>query len=146
MTFSLGKRLFAIPLETVSEIVAVTAIQPIPRCRKGLMGVMIHREGVLPIFSLPAVLGMEGVVPGSILLVIAAGGETFGLPVDRAGEIIPWPEELDAVGKDDSPAAGRFTHKGMRCFILRLERVFASLLSGTDPRPPRGVEEEVRTR
>jgi chemotaxis signal transduction protein len=130
LTFGLGKRVFAVPLESVVEMSGLGSIETIPRSRAVFLGVTAFRGGVLPVLSLPEALGVRGIAPGKLLLVVRVEDELFGFPVDRTGEIVPWPEGegLELVAGEGA-VLGRFTLKDKRCFILRLEKAFAGLLS-----------------
>jgi chemotaxis signal transduction protein len=130
LTFGLGKRVFAVPLECVVEMAGLERIETIPRSRAVFLGVTAFRGGVLPVLSLPEALGVRGMAPGKLLLVVQVGEDLFGFPVDRTGEIVPWPqgEGLEQVAGEGA-LLGRFVLRDKRCFILRLEKAFAGLLS-----------------
>ncbi len=129
MTFTLGKKLFAIPLGLVVEITGAGRIEPIPRSVPALLGVTAYRGGVLPVLSLPEALGIGGAAQGKLLLVVRME-EQFGIPVDGSGEIVDRPDEsgLELV-EGEGILLGRFTLREKRCFILRLEKAFAGFLS-----------------
>lgn len=131
LTFGLGNLLFAVPLPRVVEAATMGQVEAIPRSRPILLGAMPYRGGVLPVVSLASALGVKGAAGGKLLLVVRLGEELLGFPVDRTGEIVPFPVEGAGLEPVDGDGAvlGRFELREKRCFILRLEKAFASLLS-----------------
>ncbi|WP_336489617.1 chemotaxis protein CheW [Methylobacterium nigriterrae] len=106
VSFTAGGRSYALPLERVSEVLALPPdIVPVPRADAAALGVIPLRGGVLPLLSLAALLGLDvGASDGDGRVVVARlGGAETGLFVDALGPILRLPAEA----VDPVPAALR---------------------------------------
>ena len=66
--FHVGGHGFAVPLSEIREIVAVSAVTPVPGARAPLEGVTVYREeGVLPLFSLLGAMGNASITNGGVI-------------------------------------------------------------------------------
>ena len=92
--FHVGGHGFAVPLSEIREIVAVSAVTPVPGARAPLEGVTVYREeGVLPLFSLLGAMGNASITNGALIVVAELGGEFIGFRVEGVGGVIGMPEE-----------------------------------------------------
>jgi purine-binding chemotaxis protein CheW len=104
LSFELGGQEYAVPLESVNEIVALPDhVSEIPRAETGVLGVVTSRERLLPLVSLRALLGMPASPqPGqrSSVLVLSIGSGVVGIVADRMREIL----RVQAQQVDPAPA------------------------------------------
>lgn len=101
VSFTAGGRAYALPLERVAEVLALPPdVTPVPRAGGAAMGVITLRGRVLPLLSLPALLGLAAREPGMDARIVVArlGGTETGLVVDALGLIL-WlsPDDIDPV-------------------------------------------------
>lgn len=92
VTFDVAGQEFALPLVAVQEIVPMpAAIAGVPRAESVVLGVTSHRDGLLPLLSLRALLGLPaGVSDGrEKIIVTRIGGVLAGLVADRMRAIVP---------------------------------------------------------
>jgi len=94
--FQLAGQAYALPLESVLEVAPAPAeIAALPRTEDVLLGVVQRREGVLPIVSARALLGLPDPGPrgGERLVVTRIGDQELGLVVDRVTAILRTPPD-----------------------------------------------------
>ena len=60
LVFQLAGRVYALPAETVAEVIRVPATARVPQAPRALIGVANLRGAVLPVVSLRALLDLEG--------------------------------------------------------------------------------------
>lgn len=101
VSFTAGGRTYALSLERVAEVLALPPnVTPVPRAGIAAMGVVALRGGVLPLLSLPALLGLIAPEPGMDARIVVArlGGTEVGLVVDALGPILRLvPDDVDPV-------------------------------------------------
>lgn len=131
VSFTAAGRSYALPLERVVEVLALPSdVVPVPRAGEAALGVMALRGNVLPLMSLPALLGLVATRPGPDARIVVAriGGSEVGLVVDALGPILRLaPDAVDPV-----PAAlsrGRATAVEAIC-RLDGDGALVSVLSG----------------
>ena len=112
LTFRLGDELYGVDLRGILEVTRPTAITPVPFSPAWVLGVMMLRGAVVPIFHVGRMLGLdvEGrVEPGERILLVnrtrvdaapgadapsgRRGGNPVGLLVDEVREVAAVPEE-----------------------------------------------------
>ncbi|MCJ2016437.1 chemotaxis protein CheW [Methylobacterium sp. E-065] len=138
VSFAAAGRSYALPLERVSEVMALPSdVVPVPRSDKAALGVVALRSSVLPLLGLPALFGHAAPPPSAdARIVVARIGETeVGLVVDALGPILrvapdavdPVPAALRRGGMTAVDAICRLDGDGALVSILSVDR----LLEGT---------------
>jgi purine-binding chemotaxis protein CheW len=102
VTFEIASQDYALALSDVEEILPAPRLTtPIPRAEALVMGVMNHREQLLPLLSLRGLLGFppsQSLDGREKVIVAMVRGVSVGLVVDRARDIISAEREsLEAV-------------------------------------------------
>lgn len=94
VTFDVAGQEYALPLDSVREIVA-TPHHPtyVPGSDDAVHGVMPYRDGLLPLLSLRHLLGLAPTASTDVTrkkaLIVSIGGMLIGLVADRARAVIP---------------------------------------------------------
>jgi purine-binding chemotaxis protein CheW len=128
VTFEVGGQEYALPLEQVQEIVAMPAsVATVPRADAVLLGIVAHRDSLVPLLSLRALLGFSGVDTSARekVIVTPIGGMLVGLVADRVRAVIradpdliePSPPMLAARAGGESRIASMFRAEGGRRLI-----------------------------
>lgn len=103
VTFDLGEQEYAVPLQSVREIIALPAhVSVVARAESAVLGVVTLRDRLLPIVSLRTLLGMADAAAGEgYKVVVLSVGETLvGVVADRTREIL----HVEASAVDPAPA------------------------------------------
>lgn len=138
ITFAVAGQEYALPLQGVREIVALpAAVAVVPRSESVLLGVVAHRDSLLPLMSLRGLLGFSE--PGTPVerekvIVTSIGGVLVGLVADRVRAVIradpaliePAPPMLAARAGGEARIAAMFRGEGDRRLIsiLAPDRLF----------------------
>ena len=131
-------RSYALPLERVAEVLALPPdVVPVPRAGTAALGVVALRDGLLPLLSLPVLLGLPAPRHGTEARVVVArlGEDKTGLVVDALGPILrlppdavdPVPTALSRGGTTAVDAICRIDTAGTLVSVLSADR----LLEGT---------------
>lgn len=88
LTFALDNGLFAVPTETIQEVLLTPKITPIPGTPPGVAGVMNLRGKIVPVLDARDILGMGTDTPGTHLVVFQDQEEAVALVVERIEAII----------------------------------------------------------
>jgi purine-binding chemotaxis protein CheW len=91
VTFEVAGQEYALALEQVQEVVAVpSSVAVVPRADAVVLGIVAHRDGLLPLLSLRALLGFPGEDTSARekVVVTAVGGMLVGLVADRMRGVI----------------------------------------------------------
>jgi len=93
--FNLGKSLYGIPIEHVSEINKLEEITVLPKAPKFIEGVINLRGNVVPVIDLRKRFGMEQVerTKKNKIVVVYVSKRLFGVIVDSVYEVLSLPEE-----------------------------------------------------
>ncbi len=98
LCFLVGGRVFAADIRVIREILQPRPLTPVPGAPPGVLGVFNLRGELVPVVDSHGLLGEAG--PGRAadpkLVVVRAGGRTFGLPVDRLFDVVEVPLEAVA--------------------------------------------------
>ncbi|MCJ2019927.1 chemotaxis protein CheW [Methylobacterium sp. E-065] len=138
VSFTAGGRSYALPLERVAEVLALPPdVMPVPRAQSAALGVVALRGGVLPLLSLPVLLGLTAPPPRAEARIVVArmGGTEIGLLVDALGPILrlasdavdPVPAALSRGGTTAIDAICRIDQAGTLISVLSADR----LIEGT---------------
>lgn len=124
VVFSLAGEEYALPIESVSEIIRHAAPRTVASEDAGVKGVIGLRGKIVPIVDIAARLGLpseDGAGDGKVIILDANGGQ-LGVVVDVVDEVLTVPaEQLEAV-----PAAGSAVEA-----IVKLEERLVMLLDAT---------------
>ncbi len=82
LVFQLAGRVYALPAETVAEVIRVPATARVPQAPRALIGVANLRGAVLPVVSLRALLDLEGEPGAASRAIVLDGGAPVGIVVD----------------------------------------------------------------
>lgn len=102
VTALINDQLFAIPISRVQDVFALGTLTPVPLASPDVVGLMNLRGRVVTAIDVRPRLGVTGqaVEPGAMAIGIEAGPDSFGLVVDRMGEVL----DLGADTRHGSPA------------------------------------------
>ena len=89
VTFSLGSEIYAFEIETVREIMRVSAISEVPNAPEHIKGLITVRENVMPVLDLRTLLSVaiSDNEENERILIVEIGGFAMGLIVDRVREV-----------------------------------------------------------
>lgn len=107
LSFVVGETPYAVPVESVREIVRIRPITPIPRVARDVRGVISLRGEIIQVIDLRLRLGLEATQTTKatrIVVVHSEEGRVAGVLVDGVREVLRLSE--DAIGP---PAAGDTT-------------------------------------
>ena len=152
VSFTAAGRSYALPLERVAEVLALPPdVVPVPQAGSAALGVVPLRGGVLPLLSLPALLGLAAPPPGTDGRVVVArlGGAVTGLVVDVLGPILrlapdavdPVPSALSRGGTTAVDAICRVDEAGALVSVLSADR----LLEGTTVTAPSARSHDIKS-
>ncbi|QAY75901.1 chemotaxis protein CheW [Sphingosinicella sp. BN140058] len=99
-SFEIAEQEFALPLESVFEVIALPdTIAAVPETDAAMAGVITVRNRLLPLLWLPVLLGLQARPSDERRVVVAAlGGTRAGLIVDRVKAIVRLPDaDVDPV-------------------------------------------------
>jgi len=95
--FSVGERVFSLPIENLLEIAELEDVAPLPLSPDYIDGIAHHRGEAIPVLNLETVFGIEeNASLHRWLLIVRIGGELVGLSLnnmpdlsyDFSGEVI----------------------------------------------------------
>jgi purine-binding chemotaxis protein CheW len=128
ITFEVAGQDYALPLEKVREVIVMPeAVATVPRAEAVLIGVVAHRDSLLPLLSLRALLGFPGEdrAAREKVVVTSVGDILVGLVADRMQAVIradpsliePSPAMLAARTGGEARIAAMFRRDGGRRLI-----------------------------
>jgi len=144
VSFTAAGRSYALPLGRVAEVLALPPdVVPVPRAGTAALGVVAFRGRVLPLLSLPALLGFAAPPPGAEARIVVArlGGTETGLVVDALGPILrlapdaidPVPSALSRGGTTAIDALCRVDAAGTLISVLSADRLLEGTSVTTSP-------------
>ena len=132
ITFTVGGYRFAVPIETVREVLNVASIVPVPGSRLPFEGILPYRENmVLPVFSLLDILGKRHDEDGSLVVVAGSVEDPIAFKVHSMGGVVV-SSETDETGpyEGDLPSgdwnSGVLKKTGGELILLEVGRLFDS--------------------
>ena len=126
--FSMGEDLYAIPVETLTEIIISQKIFPVPTTPPHVLGVINLRGSIVPIVDIrPALSLPRQSTPGQIVI-IEKDAVTLGIVVDNVSEVIAVPlSSVLAMPADAGGPAGKSASRFLKSIIQRKEGAAALL-------------------
>jgi purine-binding chemotaxis protein CheW len=95
LEFSLAGQAYALPLEQIREVVKLEEpVTSVSRTDAVMLGVVPHRDGLLPLVSLKAALGLPAAGAEGLIVVARLGEAALGLVVDEVSSILRASERL----------------------------------------------------
>ncbi|MDO9412624.1 MAG: chemotaxis protein CheW [Pseudolabrys sp.] len=141
LSFDIGTQEYALPLDSVREIVALPDHLPdLPHSESSVLGVITLRDRLLPLVSLRALLGLPAGETRSQrgkVIVVSLGDALVGVVVDATREILRVdPSVIDAApallsrgaGEADVTSMARLNHGRRLVAVLSPDRLFRSEL------------------
>jgi purine-binding chemotaxis protein CheW len=87
LVFRVGRELFALPLDTVEEVLDVDRVQRIPEMGPTMLGVMALRGAMVPLYSPGVPLGVAAEGTRAALIFVTARGRV-ALAVDDVDDVL----------------------------------------------------------
>lgn len=146
VTVGLGSEIYAIPVETVEEVLRVSTITRLPYAPQAVRGITHHRGRVLTVLDLRVRLGLPEmeITPHSRIAVVASRGRSIGLLVDVAfqvAKLLPssvQPPPADVMTERSRFLVGVYRSELGLLILLDVDRV---LLLEADEAEPRAESE-----
>jgi purine-binding chemotaxis protein CheW len=88
LVFQLAERVYALPAETVAEVIRIPGTARVPQAPRALIGVANLRGAVLPVVSLRALLGLEREPRAAARAIVLDGGAPVGIVVDAIDALV----------------------------------------------------------
>ncbi len=124
LTYGIAGKLYAVPVETVSEVIRPKEILPIPETPHFIEGIMSLRGKVLTVINLRVKLGIEKgpSTRNNRVIVTSIDNDKIGILVDEVQDVIPVShdniEPPDEVLKDAQYLTGMAnTNRGLMLLI-----------------------------
>jgi purine-binding chemotaxis protein CheW len=119
VTATIADQLFGIPIGRAHDVFSVTTVTPVPLAPPDILGLMNLRGRVVTALDIRQRLGFPRapLAPGALAIGIESGGDSFGLVVDRIGEIVT----VDRGALDDNPVHLDPSWAGLSRGVYRLE-------------------------
>lgn len=144
--FCVGTVNYAVPINSVREIINPVGITRLPHAPQVVVGVADHRGEVVPVLDLRVRFGVPPTVDArrTKWILVDVGGQTVGLVVDRVTEVFGTggtglrPAPSLGGGEDERGIVGVTTHDDVMVFVLdlaRFEAIVAGLESASEPKP-----------
>ena len=94
-TFFVNDMLFGVEVMDVEEIMSQHKIEPVPLAPQTVAGLVNHRGQIVTAINMRERLGFPKAAPGArcMMLIARSRDETFGLLVDRIGDVCSVNEE-----------------------------------------------------
>jgi chemotaxis signal transduction protein len=106
LVFTIGGVVFGVHADDVAGLVEAERLAPLPMQREPLAGIVAFRGEMVPAFDLASYLGI-GRTPGSsrarFALVLARGGDQFGVVVPEMPRLVPGQQLREAEASSADP-------------------------------------------
>lgn len=148
LVFTIGGVAFGAHAEDVAGLVEAERLAPLPMQREPLAGIVAFRGEMVPAFDLASYLGLapRGPAGARFALVLARGGERFGVVVPEIPRLVPETEvrEVEVTSADQEIAAlieAVFEARGERIHCLDYGSIIESIMP-RDAAPGGGSADE----
>jgi purine-binding chemotaxis protein CheW len=125
----IGTERFAVPLESVDELVESPQLRAVPGAPESLLGLFTLGQALLPLYSPSTILGAEA-VGEQVALVMRGGRSRVALAVDDADDVISVSladvVEAPRTGHHDDVVLGVIWHGSALLTLLDARAVVAS--------------------
>ena len=129
LVIRIGSERFAVPLESVDELVEAPQLRTVPGAPDTLLGLFTLGQSLLPLYSPASILGAEP-IGEQVALVMRGGRARIALAVDDADDVISvsLADVLDAprTGRHDDVVLGVIWHETELLTLLDARAVVAS--------------------
>lgn len=98
----IGAERFAVPLESVDELVEAPMVRAVPGAPEHLLGLFTFGESLLPLYSPATILGADA-AGAQVALVMRGGQSRIALAVDDADDVV----SVALAGVREAPRTGR---------------------------------------
>jgi purine-binding chemotaxis protein CheW len=88
VTFTTAGQLFGLPIQNVQDVFALTNVTRVPLAGREIAGVLNLRGRIVTVIDLASRLQLEGSSDAQMVIGIERGPESFGILVDRVGEVL----------------------------------------------------------
>jgi purine-binding chemotaxis protein CheW len=88
LVFQLGERVYALPAETVAEVIRIPAAARVPQAPRALIGVANLRGALLPVVNLRALLDLEGEPGTASRAIVLDGAAPVAIVVDAIDALV----------------------------------------------------------
>ena len=136
--FNMGEEEYAIPVETLAEIITFQKIFPVPTTPSHVLGVINLRGNIIPIVDIRPILGLPAQSDPQQIAILKLGLLVIGFVVDNVSEVVSVP--LKAVlpmppnpeGQEENEARGRFLmsiiqREGDAVALLDVEKILQEI-------------------
>jgi purine-binding chemotaxis protein CheW len=84
LAFRVGGERYAVPIEEVDEVLEIRGLSPLLGAPRHVLGAVVARARVLPVFDLRALLGLEGggLTDLNKVVAVGRGDDLFGIAVE----------------------------------------------------------------
>src|SRR5215472_8294113 len=119
VTFTTAGQLFGLPIERVQDVFTLGNITRVPLAGAEIAGVLNLRGRIVTVIDLANLLHVEATKPSGAQMVIGIerGPESFGILVDRAGEVL----SLSDADREPTPPNLDPTLDGIAAGVFRLD-------------------------
>ena len=104
LTFFVGEQIYAVPLEVVETVLNYGKVTHYPSTRSDMLGGFQHRNEVLPVMDLHAMLQEEGEPRRRKIILLRLDGRRVGFAVDalRRAQQVPY-GQMAPLGEEATP-------------------------------------------
>jgi purine-binding chemotaxis protein CheW len=92
VTFTTAGQLFGLPIQNVQDVFALTDVTRVPLAGREIAGVFNLRGRIVTVIDLASRLQLEGSSDAQMVIGTERGPESFGILVDRVGEVLSLPD------------------------------------------------------
>jgi|SRR5215469_11100540 len=116
VTFTTAGQLFGLPIEHVQDVFVLTDVTRVPLAGREIAGVLNLRGRIVTVIDLATRLALDGSSDAHMVIGIERGPESFGILVDRVGEVLSLPDR----DRESPPANLDPTLDAMATGVFRL--------------------------
>lgn len=117
----IGREAYAVPTESVIEVVDIAQVTPVPRAPQSLLGLTPVRARLLPLLDLACLLGVDRSNAVGRAIVVQAAGAVVALAVDAVTDVVSLPGGLQ--DSESDLVEGAAIVGGEFVGVLALQRV-----------------------
>jgi len=126
VVFSLDREEFALPIETVREIINYVPVTKLPDAPHHVEGVINVRGKIVTVVDFAAALGLALSQPAKQIIIVEFAGQDIGLTVGQVTEVLRAAEEnfcdVGVLGEDVEYARGVYKCDDRIILLIDLEK------------------------